>query len=361
MGTPSAKNLMLGAGQIFFDRLDKNGNRTGLRHLGNVPKFELNTEVEKIEKKSSMSAARETYDEAIKDIKAKATLTIEEFDPANMALGLLGEAGIITQTPEAVVDARFRAYKGKYINLNAFNISNVVVRPITAKAANIGPATAVGAVTSTGTVTASGNYSGTAIEDYYVVISTANTAAGAIAGTKFQWKKGLSGVLSTEILAGASAAALENGVQVLLALTGTQNFVVGDTWKISVSPALSEYTAGIDFKTDAVLLRGGMVLIPEASRIEDGVEVLVSFSKSAGAFPSIAGATTSNIRGYLLFLGDPSKGPAYNAEFWKVSLTPNGAIPFIGDDYAGFELTMTALSDRENHPDEPLYRAIQLG
>lgn len=357
--TPSAKNLLLGAGQVFFDRFDENENGTGLRHLGNVPKFNLKTEVDKITKKSSMNAARTTYDEAIREIKATVDATIEEFDPANLALAFLGEEGILTQEAGAVTNELHRAYLGRMIKVDAFKITDVKLKPINPTPAAIANAEPVGTLTSDGTVTSSGTYTGTEEADYYIVITAANTTGGTITGCKFKWKKGLAGILSEEVSATGSTQAIELGVQVKLALTSGQNFVVGDTWKISATPALTEYTAGRDFKTDTVLSRGGLISIPPTSRIPEG-DVLVDFKKPAGTFPKVAAATVREIKGYMLFLGDPTKGPAYNAEFWKVSITPNGDLGLIGEDYAGFDISITIMDDHENHPDEPLHRLVKL-
>lgn len=357
--TPSAKNLLLGAGQVFFDRFDENEASTGLRHLGNVPKFNLKTEVDKITKKSSMNAARTTYDEAVREIKASVDLTIEEFDPANIALALLGEEGVITQAAGDVTNALYKAYLGRMIKVDAFKISDVKLKPINPTSATIAAAAAVGTVTSDGTVTSSGTYTGTEEADYYVVITAANTAPGTITGCKYKWKKGLSGVLSEEVTATGNAQNIELGVSVKLAVTGAQTFAAGDTWKITATPALTEYTAGRDYKIDTVLSRGGLISIPPTSRIPEG-DVFVDFKKPAGTFPKIAAATVREIKGYLLFLGDPTKGPAYNGEFWKVSITPNGDLGLIGEEYAGFDISVTVMDDHENHPDEPLHRLVKL-
>lgn len=357
--TPSAKNLLLGAGQVFFDRFDENENKTGLRHLGNVPKFNLKTEVDKITKKSSMNAARTTYDEAVREIKATVDLTIEEFDPANVALALLGEEGVIIQSAEEVTNERHKAYLGRMIQVNAFKISDVKLKPIVPIPAAIAPPVAVGSITSDGTVTSSGTYTGTEEADYYVEITVANTTAGTITGCKFKWKRGLSGVWSEEVTATGNAQTIELGMQVKLTATSGQNFVVGDVWKITVTPSLTEYTVGRDYKTDKVLSRGGLISIPPTSRIPEG-DVFVDYKKPAGAFPKVAAATVREIKGYLLFLGDPTKGPAYNGEFWKVSITPNGDIGLIGEEYAGFDITVTVMDDSENHPNEPLHRLVKL-
>jgi hypothetical protein len=358
--TPSAKNLYIGSGQVFFDRLDEDDNRTGLRHLGNVPKFALKNTVTTVEKKSSMNAAKSTYDEAVTEQKVTSDLTIEEFDPANLALALYGTEGIVTQAAKTVANELYTAYVGRFIQLGAYNVTNVSVKRLVALPAVISAAAPFGTITGDGTVTSSGTYTGNATEDYFVTIGTAPTAAGALAGSKVKWKKGLSGVYGAEIAVTAAAITLELGIQMTFLLAAGQTFAVGDTWKISVTPSQSEYAAGKDYKTDKVLLRGGLISIPATSSIPDGTEVYVDYDIPAGTYPKVAAGTAKSVRGYLLFLGDPSKGAAYNGEFWKVTITPNGEIPMIGTEYAGFDVTMTCLDDSENHPDEPLHRLVKL-
>lgn len=360
LATPSPKNLYIGAGQIFFDRFDENNNRTGLRHLGNVPKFNLKSEVTKVQKKSSMDAAKSIYDEAVTEIKNTADLTIEEFDPSNLALALYGSEGVIKQTADIITNEKHKAYKGRYIQLNGYKVSDIKIKRLAALPASISAAVAVGSITSTGTVTAGGTYTGTTIEDYYVTISTAPSASGNLSGCKIQWKKGLSGVLSNEVAVTTTAVTLEAGIQIILSLSANQTFVVGDTWKVTVSPLQAEYIAGVDYKIDNVQMRGGLILIPETSTIPDGTDVFVDYKKAEATLPKIAAATSKTIQGYLLFLGDPSKGPAYNGEFWKVTITPNGDAALIGDEYAGFQISVTILNDKENHPDDPVYRLVKL-
>ena len=52
--TPDPRNFLLGKGKCYFDRFDTVGARTGLRHLGNCTAVAVQTEDERIEKRSSM-------------------------------------------------------------------------------------------------------------------------------------------------------------------------------------------------------------------------------------------------------------------------------------------------------------------
>lgn len=359
MGTPSAKNLLLGAGPLYFDRW-ADGNSTGLRHLGNVEEFKFKTDVSKVTKKSSMSAARRTYAEAAKEINPTGSLTMDEFDPANLALALFGEDGVITQIAKTITNEVYTVKLGQAIRLPYYKVSDVVIAPLEPTGAVIDAASNYTTVTSTGSVTSGGTYTGTTTGTYYVTITAANTTAGAIAGCKFKWRKGLTSVYSEEIEATGSAQTLAEGVTVTLAVDAGESFVANDIYQIKVTPASGEYTLGTDYKVPTIEARGGVIQFPTTSTIEDDSQVAISYSVPAGTFPKVSGATVSKIEGELLFLGDPSYGPCYNGEFWHVSLTPNGDIGMLSDDFATFGIDFTCLDDEENHPDDPLYRLVKL-
>lgn len=103
---PSPENCLLGAGEVFFDRFDTNGNRTGLRHFGNVEKLEVTPSVETLEKKSSMDGARGTYKKVTTNTSAEVALTLSEYDPHNVALALLGSAATYSQTLAATLTSQ---------------------------------------------------------------------------------------------------------------------------------------------------------------------------------------------------------------------------------------------------------------
>ena len=358
--TPSPKNLLLGAGPLYFDRFDANGKSTGLRHLGNVEKFTFKTDVQKVSKHSSMSGARRTYAEAAKEVTASGSLTMDEFVPENLALGLFGEEGVIRQDAVTVTDKIFAVKLGTAIQLPGYKVTNVVVKPENDTVAVVGVAKPFAVTSSNGTVTSGGAYSGTTSDTYYVTITAGNTAAGDITGCKFKFRKGLAGTNSAEIAATGSAQTLAEGVTVKLALTGSQNFVANDIYQIQVTAAGMAYVAGTDYKVNTVESRGGLIVFPETSSIPDGSNVRISYSLPAGTFPKVSGATVGNIQGTLMFMGDPSYGPCYNGEFWHVSLSPSGDIGMIGDDFATFNIDFTCLDDSEHHPEDPLYRLVKL-
>lgn len=355
MGTPSAKNLMLGAGKLYFNRWDASGKPTLFRPLGNSEKFNFKTEVSKVTKNSSMDAARRSYAQAIKEIAANGSVTLDEYDPANLALALFGEEGVIVQAAKNVTNETYTVSPGFIIKVPYFNISEVEMKPLNALAAKIEPTTPFTAITSTGSVTSGGTYSGTNASAYYVEITAANTVAGAIAGCKFKWRKSLTGVYSEEVEATGAAQTLAEGVTVTLAVDAGEDFDAGDIFEIKVTPATSAYILGTDYRVTKADARGGVIFIPPTSSIKDNTKILLSYQVAEGTFPKVSGATVGHIEGELLFVGDPSYGPCYNGQFWHISLTPNGEIEMIGEDFATFGIDFTCLDDSENHPEDPLY------
>lgn len=101
--TPSPNNLYLGAGNLYFDRFDADGKRTGYRHMGNVPSLTIAPTIETIVKRTSMSGARGKYDEIPTNREAAFGITLDEYDPKNLALALYGSEQAFEQEDDATV------------------------------------------------------------------------------------------------------------------------------------------------------------------------------------------------------------------------------------------------------------------
>lgn len=99
---PSSENLLLGKGQVLFDRFDAAGLSTGFKHLGNVETFELTTTDDKVQKFSSMAAGAPLYKEVNRRRSAVLTLTGSEFHPENMALVTMGDVSQLVQVATPV-------------------------------------------------------------------------------------------------------------------------------------------------------------------------------------------------------------------------------------------------------------------
>lgn len=242
----TSKDLWLGAGKLFFNRLDKAGLPTGERPLGNAPEFTVTTTTEKKEKYSSMEAAKGLLESIVVKITNTAKTKLDYFSPANLALALMGEEGVFTQKAETGKNAKFtKVTQGMFYNLGYKAVKNVVV--------------------------------------------------------------------------------------------GT-------------------HVAGPDYKVDA---KTGRVEIIVGGGITDGSDIDVTFDTGDCAMVKISGGVARKIEGYLHFVGDPTMGPAYEGEFWRVSITPDGDLGFISEDWGNIGLTIDIQNDSENHPDDPYYRLLK--
>lgn len=253
--------LLLGRGKLYFDRFDANGNATGERFLGNCTRLESSTTDELREKYSSA-----TQDSPLmKSVNVRRTqelaITLDEFDPENVALALMGEAGYLAaQTGGAIVDESVTGKLGKYVKL-------------------------------------------------------ANR--GTIASP-------LSGVV------------------------------------VTTDPAGTTYTVNDDYIVDAVT--GRLYCVPGGA-ISDDEALLIDYTAPAIAATDIQKIIAGNkntIEGFMRFIGDPAAGPIFEAEIWKVSINPDGAIGLISDEFAEFPLKGKILDDSANHPTEPLWRLLKL-
>lgn len=117
------------------------------------------------------------------------------------------------------------------------------------------------------------------------------------------------------------------------------------------------YTLTTDYKVDAV---SGRIYIVEGGAIDDGDSIEVDFTYATIALPTVRGMNQTSIKGYLRFIGDPARGPAYECEIWRASMRADGAIGFISDEYSNFTLSGDIEADLTNHSSEPHYRLIKL-
>lgn len=99
---------ILCSGDLFFDRMDDNGNSLGLLDLGNATELAI-TESSSV--KERLSRRNKTYGQVLDSaaIKgaAKASLTLDEMNVGNLALACLGESAAITQSAGPALTKNF--------------------------------------------------------------------------------------------------------------------------------------------------------------------------------------------------------------------------------------------------------------
>lgn len=392
---------MVGAGELYFKRSD---DTNGWHHLGNVEEFTITNDITTVEKNSSMNKRRELMASVTTAIEPSASITMNEYNPYNMALGLYGVENVHTQTASQIVSQPYTVTSVPGIielvdpdGNRYFDVSNVVLGPSTINPAStawtqIGDITgAVAAATiSTTTITndtiidgsgttitvSPGAATSTSSMNVYVVVTVANSASGVVTGLEIKVKEDVLGAVQTftaTSITNTETFVTSGGFNVIVtvdpsnlatpasaAASANANFMNWGTF--AYTPATSALVEGKDYIIDAQRLRGGVITIPATSTLTAGQTVNVSATVPAGSFPTVSGANAGDIAGELLFLGDPNIGGNYVIEAWKVKITPDGDFTgLISDDFGSFGLTVKFLADYEHHKDYPFYKATMIG
>lgn len=175
---------------------------------------------------------------------------------------------------------------------------------------------------------------------------TPDNVALALMGTKSALSQGSGGPITAEVIADV--------------LQGCYYPVGGSTPRRKIKSVAVKgpsgtptYTLTTDYKVDA---ESGRIYIVEGGGIVDGTHIEVDYSYDAATEIVLLGGNTNVIEGFLRFIGDPATGPILEAEVYKLSFTPDGAIGLIGDDYAEFSLKGKVESDGVH---TELYRVIK--
>jgi hypothetical protein len=263
--TPSAENLLLGAGQLFFQRFDADGVALGgMLPLGNVETLELTTTDDKLVKKSSMSRARPVYKSVTRSRDIILRAVADEFNADNLALMLMGSVSYETAAATPVTDSVLyadvpaatlgAALGGSYFHVGGLNIGTVTMK--------------VGA---------------TALDtdDFEVV----NAQMGLI----------------------------------------------------YIKPTAPTTTNGTDDLT--------VTFTPQAI--------------TGTASPMVVGGTETEIQGSVLYISDNTSGENFILRVWNVSVSPDGALGLISEEFGTFVLNMAVQDDSNGahggSADDPLY------
>lgn len=120
------------------------------------------------------------------------------------------------------------------------------------------------------------------------------------------------------------------------------------------------YVINVDYIVDAVRAR---IFVITAGAIPNAGPLFVTYTRvvlAAGALPTVQAGISPFIEGFLRFVGKPASGRILEVEVWDASLSPDGNVPFIGDDFANFTLKGKVLADTVGHPLEPYFRVYKL-
>ena len=378
-----AEDLMVGAGELYFQRDD---DPNGLHHLGNVGEFNITNDVTTVEKNSSMNRKRELMASVTTAVAASATLTMTEYNPYNLALGLYGVEGIHKQLATTIVDKSYKVASTpgiiRLVDADGnpyYNASNIVVKPSTATPSSFTFGTMTGSgATLTGEVTdasglkirVSGTYTDNTNATYYVRVKTASAVHNDTIGIEIEvdtvptFTSPAYKVLGPAV-GGASTETFSTklgGLNVAIDATAGGGTVPGLMNTLTCVASSSTFKAGVDYVIEEQSSRAGLIKIKADGAISAGDSVLVSADIPGGDFVTVSGANAGEISGKLLFIGDPNNGDQYVIEGYKVKVKSDGDLSgLIGTDFGTFNLKVHFLSDYENHPDAPFYLATKVG
>ena len=371
-------DLMVGAGELYFKRKDDNN---GLHHLGNVEEFNITTDVTTVEKNSSMNRKRELMASVVTAVAPSGSMTMTEYNPYNMALGLFGAENVHKQEAKSMVDERYIVPSVPGIielkdadGNRLYNADNIVVSLATAIPSKIGNTPTMPNVASGSSVSVVGLPASSMVKDtdLYVAITKASNAVGDVGGLKITWREGIGGSDNVITVSGSGATTTEalgsTGISITITLDSADDMsgaVVTSPisgMKIECIASKSDLKRDVDYVVEEQSSRAGFIKIPEGSVLNRNDEILISADIPESDFVTVSGGNAGEIEGELVFIGDPNQGDIYNLEAWKVKIQPDGDLTgLIGSDFGNFNLNVKFLADYKNHRQYPYYKLTKVG
>ena len=371
-------DLMVGAGELYFKRKDDNN---GLHHLGNVEEFNITTDVTTVEKNSSMNRKRELMASVVTAVAPSGSMTMTEYNPYNMALGLFGAENVHKQEAKSMVDERYIVPSVPGIielkdadGNRLYNADNIVVSLATAIPSKIGNTPTMPNVASGSSVSVVGLPASSMVKDtdLYVAITKASNAVGDVGGLKITWREGIGGSDNVITVSGSGATTTEalgsTGISITITLDSADDMsgaVVTSPisgMKIECIASKSDLKRDVDYVIEEQSSRAGFIKIPEGSVLNRNDEILISADIPESDFVTVSGGNAGEIEGELVFIGDPNQGDIYNLEAWKVKIQPDGDLTgLIGSDFGNFNLNVKFLADYKNHRQYPYYKLTKVG
>lgn len=386
-GYSDAQDLMVGAGVLSFSRLKDDGTYDEWHHLGNCEEFNITTDITTVEKNSSMNKRRELMARVVTAVSATGSITMNEYDPYNLALGLFGTTGVHNQPKQQFTSVAYKVnrvpgllYLTDANGNTLYNVENIKVAPSTATLPSVkiqsGPS--AGSITTTTNASdtftdANGNefvfngagYSGGSTQTYMITLNTPNSGVSDTAGLVLDVQAWPLGATTQVTATGGSATetlTLPNGITVTVTADPSNTVSFSGSIELIATPATTTYTENVDYQADEQFRRAGGVQIPETSKIKEGDTVLISYEVPEDKFVTISGGSAGEISGRLRYIGDPNVGPRYVIEGWKVKVTPEGDLTgLIGTDFGTFTLNVAFEADYQHHADAPYYKVTQVG
>lgn len=315
--TPYAKAYKFGRGRLFFNPL-VNGIYQGFQPFGNCPGFEVSVEGETFEHQSSEGGISETDFTVPLGITRSATITCDNLSKSNIALFLAGEQITLTQAATPVTDYVIEQVNpGRFYQLGKTEANPSGVRGVSAVAVRIKEGDDAPVRANTTAYVAGDFYVPAASNGRFYLCTVSGTTAGAppvftTDGTTFT--DGTATFIDMGLIVVPSTANVNYRLDAGLAL-------VSATTDGTIAQANTKYAAVVE---------GGRLSLH------------VDFTPAANTREQVRTGGEQSVVGELKFIAD-NPGGSDNEDLFcpQVTLTPNGALPFItGDDIASVEFNV---------------------
>ena len=328
----------LGKGKLYFDKL-VSGSYTGYRDLGNASEVSLAIDITKLDHYSSRGGLRVKDLSIVSEVNPTISFVLDEISAEN--LGLMSMATVSTETQAfALVTAETQtAHLGKKIMLDKRNVltsiteSHLEVTGAPSTAATVGQM--VTGDTSGATAIVIASLAGTTYDVYNVTgtfsASETLTAEGGTAGE--------AGTLeATDFFTTDTSATTQT-----LTVTGASSglLVAGTDYQLS--------TADKDYEL------GRIEILSTGSAVE-GETLTIVYTAGYDSYTKINGLNETYIEGKVQFVSDNPVGDNYKLDIWRASMSPNGDLGFISEDWATLPMVGEILKDETSHSTEPYFR-----
>jgi len=318
----TANNYLYGAGKMYF----KQYGDTAYLELGNFPTFEIMMEPEeRVEHWESQTSQKLKDVDDILKWSCKASLTLEEFSADNLNIAFRGDdvQSLGNQAAGALSDSSTTTQDDLYVDLGYTDLSYVKLSH--------------GAITNSPFVDKE-NVTGTTSSAVGVIVSRIWTGYLLVIMTSGTFVVG-------ETITGAGGASATT--------TAVETFpgaVVAD-----LAEATKIFTEGTDYDIDPI---GGLIRELSGGSIAAHT-CFVSANYAAKTNKSVRALAGTQIKGELLFIGNPRRGPRWRVQMWTCNINISGALALISSEPSQIPLEIIVLSDVDNHPTSPYFTATE--
>ena len=125
------KNYTLGAGKLYFDRMDDDGNLTGEYYIGNTTSLTGSTDETREEHYSSDEKERAKDASVVTQSDQTVGFTTDDIQPENLALLWKGTAETLAVAADPSVEETIAVMRGRWYQLGASPTSPTGARSIT--------------------------------------------------------------------------------------------------------------------------------------------------------------------------------------------------------------------------------------